>query len=500
MLFNSFAFLLFLLVVISCFYSTQDFRYRRLVLIIASLAFYGIWSLHYLALLIGSIVVNFAISRRVEIASSRTLWLTIGIAFNLGTLGFFKYADFFIQSANNLGGSEIQPLAIALPLAISFFTFQQIAYLVDMARGKASSSGLLDYMLFVSFFPQLIAGPIVHHREMMPQFKKRLLQSTVAINLTIGLTLFAIGLFKKTILADQFALYGDELFLTAGNGQQPSLAEAWFGSLAYTLQIYFDFSGYCDMALGIARMFGIRLPMNFFSPYKARGIIDFWRRWHITLSRFLRDYLYIPLGGSRKGPLRQYANLAITMLLGGLWHGAGWTFVIWGGLHGFYLVINHAWRRATAEGARLQRLAFAGLVLGPALTFVAVLFAWVIFRAESFDSATLVYTGLIGLSDAPYDAMRLENYKGGKALIWLAAGLLIVWFLPNSLQLMRRYRPAIDSTGLIHEGGWQAGGGRLSIQAIAWRPTAIWALLAGIVASAALLGISDVSPFLYFQF
>ncbi len=265
--------------------------------------------------------------------------LVVGIAFNLGTLGYFKYFNFFVETANVVFNAGFNFDEIILPLAISFFTFQQITFLVDAYRGKACDYNFLHYALFVTFFPQLIAGPIVHHAEMMPQFLKRKTGGLSNASIAVGGSIFLLGLFKKVVLADNVAAYATPVFAAASAGQELTLIESWGGVLAYTFQLYFDFSGYSDMAIGLARMFGIVLPLNFNSPYKAASIIDFWRRWHMTLSRFLRDYVYFPLGGSLRGRMKRHINLMITMLLGGLWHGAGWTFVVWGGLHGIYLMI-----------------------------------------------------------------------------------------------------------------------------------------------------------------
>ena len=262
----------------------------------------------------------------------------MGIGLNLGLLAWFKYANFLAASINNLAGTSLSFGDIVLPLAISFFTFQQIAFLVDAYRGLADEPNIGRYGLFVTFFPQLIAGPIVHHAEILPQYAQRDSIRLKADNLSIGLTIFAVGLFKKVVFADSMGAYADTVFQAAALGDTVSFVSAWAAAAAFSLEIYFDFSGYTDMAIGIARMFGVRLPLNFDSPYKSTSIIDFWRRWHITLSRFLRDYLYYPLGGNRNGTGRRYGNLMVVMLLGGLWHGAAWTFVFWGALHGLFRV------------------------------------------------------------------------------------------------------------------------------------------------------------------
>ncbi len=281
-------------------------------------------------------------ARQVGNSSTRAL-LFVAVAANLAALAYFKYADFFLRTAVNLTGADIPLLGVVLPLGISFFTFTQIAYLVDVHAGKVIERNPIHYGLFVTYFPHLIAGPVLHHAEMMPQFRLAEIYRPYLRNFAIGLTFLCLGLAKKVLVADSVAPLANAVF---GLGPEVELAAsaAWLGVIAYTLQIYFDFSGYSDMAVGLSLLFGVRLPYNFNSPYQAWNITEFWRRWHMTLSRFLRDYLYVPLGGNRLGRTRRYVNLMVTMLLGGLWHGASWTFVVWGGLHGAYLVVNHAWQ------------------------------------------------------------------------------------------------------------------------------------------------------------
>ena len=352
MLFNSFVFIFAFLpaVLIGFHLLARKGRYDEALawLVLASLFFYGWWKPPYLALLIGSVCFNYCLGAALERRHSKPV-LIAGIIGNLGSIGYFKYYNFFVGNLSGIWGVDWQFEEIILPLGISFFTFQQITFLVDAYRGSAKSCGFLRYCLFVTFFPQLVAGPIVHHKEILPQFAEGRALKITAYNLYVGITLFVIGLFKKVVLADNIAPYADGVFRAAEDGVALTFFESWAGSLAYTFQLYFDFSGYSDMAIGLGRMFGFGLPINFFSPYKARNIIEFWRRWHITLSRFLREYLYIPLGGNRKGHYRHYANLMITMFLGGLWHGAGWTFIIWGGLHGLFLCINHSWLQLTKK-------------------------------------------------------------------------------------------------------------------------------------------------------
>ena len=319
-------------------------------LFVASMVFYAWWSPRFLLLLIISMLVNWGDAHAMarQHGLRRKAFFILGLIWNLGILAYFKYADFFISSLDAVAHADWPLLHIVLPLGISFFTFQKIAYLADIHAGYAKPGPLVDFALFVFFFPQLIAGPIVHHSEVMPQFRAmagKKHDKDFWLETSIGLTLLLIGLVKKVCIADQLAPYATNVFDHAAQGSyRIGLLAAWQGALAYTVELYTDFSGYSDMAIGLARMFGVKLPANFNSPYKSTSIIEFWRRWHMTLSRFLRDYLYVPLGGNRKGSLRRYLNLMVTMLLGGLWHGAGWTYVAWGGLHGLYLLVNHGWR------------------------------------------------------------------------------------------------------------------------------------------------------------
>lgn len=411
---------------------TDSLRAGTLWLTAASLFFYGYWDVSLLPLIVLSIVANFAFGKILFSTRSRT-YLVAGLCFNLGLLGYFKYAGFFVENLEKLLGREIAELNIVLPLAISFFTFQQVAYLVDVYKRRAVEPDFLNYCLFVSFFPQLISGPIVHHSEMMPQFRDAARHWLSRKLVPVALAFIVIGLYKKVVLANGISPVADGVFLGAQTAI-PGFWDAWIGALAYTFQIYFDFSGYTDMAVGIALLFGIRLPMNFNSPYKATSIIDFWRRWHMTLSRFIRDYIYIPLGGGRKGKSRRYVNLMLAMLIGGLWHGAGWTFVIWGGLHGIYLIVNHGWRRygpACAHGSRISKWC------GRIVTFLAVVVAWVFFRAEDADDAMRILAGMSGLADgAPV-------FASGQVLAMLLAMLFIVWFTPNSCQMFRTVQPVI---------------------------------------------------------
>jgi D-alanyl-lipoteichoic acid acyltransferase DltB (MBOAT superfamily) len=460
MLFHSPSFILiFLPATLLIYYALRRVSGRLAIvaLILASLVFYGWWDPSFVVLLLGSAGANYLIGRmlsekRRQGQITKPL-LVIGIIANLALLGFFKYVDFFIANINVVTSIDVATLQIALPLAISFFTFQQIAFLVDVHAGATEDPDPITYLLFVSFFPQLIAGPIVHHREMMPQFSEMHRNNRFSNDVACGLTIFSIGLFKKTVIADHMAFFADRTFATAALGGDVTLIEAWVGTVAFSFQIYFDFSGYTDMAIGLGRMFGIRLPQNFASPYKATSIIDFWRRWHMTLSRFLRDYLYVPLGGGHRGEPRRHLNILIVMLLGGLWHGAAWAFVIWGAAHGAFLVVNHLWRKVFG----ITKPGFIGTFAFRALTFLAVTVAWVPFRAGDMDATLNMLRGLIGLNGivlpfhyeqalgAPAAFLRSLGvefgftplYGGGTQILTIILALAIVWYLPNTEQMMR---------------------------------------------------------------
>jgi D-alanyl-lipoteichoic acid acyltransferase DltB (MBOAT superfamily) len=514
MLFNSFVFIfLFLPITLIGFFAIGARGHHRVAiswLVGASLFFYGWWNPVYLGLILLSMIFNYAIANTLEERPWKPL-LVIGIASNLALLGYFKYANFFVDNLNAVTGTTIDIAPIVLPLAISFFTFQQITFLIDAFHGKTREHSFLHYCLFVTFFPQLIAGPIVHHKEMLPQFASDSLYRIRPENIAVGSTIFFIGLFKKVMLADGIAVHSTPVFAAADGGMALTFFEAWGGALAYTFQIYFDFCGYSEMALGAARMFGITLPINFFSPYRASNIIEFWRRWHITLSRFLRDYLYIPLGGNRKGPTRRHANLMITMLLGGLWHGAEWTFVLWGGLHGLYLVVNHAWHalREKIGWMNGQPPAGVGLFAGRAITFAAVVVAWVTFRAETMQGVVGMYRAMAGLNgfslpgnldalvimlnrwipDAYIVAQGFGEFGGPTDFLKLLGLLGIVWFMPNTIELMRTHHPASGTETF-----------RLDKFSVEWTPTLRWAFLIAMMAVVAISDLTKVSEFLYFQF
>jgi alginate O-acetyltransferase complex protein AlgI len=485
MLFNSQVFLfVFLPLTLAVFFAVSRHGSAvaaQLWLTAASFIFYAWSGWQFLPILCLSILVNYAAGYLLVRGSlydlSRKTLLVASVSFNLLLLAYFKYAAFLSANVMDFFGLNVALGNIALPIGISFFTFTQIAFLVDAARGEAKEYDLPRYALFVTFFPHLIAGPIIHHKEMMPQFANAGTYRYSPENLAVGLSYFAMGLFKKVVFADGIAPFATPVFAAADLGAAIPVADAWIAALAYALQIYFDFSAYSDMAIGLARMFNINLPINFNSPYKSLSIVEFWRRWHMTLSRFLRDYLYFPLGGNRKGPLRRYVNLMITMVLGGLWHGAGWTFVIWGGLHGAYLVINHLWRTFDRQLPRM---------LAWPVTFLAVLIAWVFFRAGTFQGALAMLLAMAGRGNG-----FTAQIVAPTACMYIAALLAIALFLPNTQQIMRAYlsRDFYDIEPV------EGPAARL-----AWHPTRMNAYaMAAVLVSACLL-IPKASTFLYFQF
>ncbi|WP_066355298.1 MBOAT family O-acyltransferase [Aliarcobacter skirrowii] len=461
MLFNSYEFIFAFLPITFFIYFYLNSKRLTVAskgfLVFASLFFYSWWNIAYLPLILISMLFNYVVGNSLAKANfenkkglnksfSKKSILIFGIVANLSLLGYFKYADFFIANFNLVSSSNVELLHLLLPLAISFFTFQQIAYLVDSYRGETKEYDFLNYALFVSFFPQLIAGPIVHHKEMMPQFASKWNMVKRYKNIALGLFIFSIGLFKKVVIADTFAVWATAGFDTAVT---LNLIEAWATSLSYTFQLYFDFSGYTDMAIGIALLFNIKLPINFNSPYKALNIQNFWRRWHITLSRFLRDYVYIPLGGNKKGSFRTYNNLLATFVIGGLWHGAGWTFVFWGFLHGLALVIHRVW---TNLGFKMNT------ILAWFITFNFVNIAWIFFRAKEWDDAIKVLSGMFGMSGLqlhpifasklaflekygvifhPFDTIHLPLAE----TLWFIFAFILVLFFKNSMEKRDSFKP-----------------------------------------------------------
>jgi D-alanyl-lipoteichoic acid acyltransferase DltB (MBOAT superfamily) len=495
MLFNSYCFIfIFLPIALAGFAILRSCcpRWLAIVWLIAcSMVFYGYWSWNYLALLCVSLTVNYfigAIWMSTPSPASRKAGLIVGLVFNLSALSYFKYTNLFLQTLNSVSGTRFPVYAIILPLGISFFTFQKIAYLVDSYNGRGYSRNFLHYCLFVIFFPQLIAGPIVHPRQILPQLARRGGLTLSARNLSVGLTLFVMGLAKKVLIADTISPSPSRIFAAAAAGFVPAFSPAWLAALGYTLQIYFDFSGYSDMAVGLARLFGVRIPANFNSPYQAHDIVDFWRRWHMTLSRFLRDYLYILLGGNRRGKFRRYINLMITMLLGGLWHGANWTFLVWGGLHGLYLIINHGWLslRGKKVGSPISPPARA---LGRAITFFAIVIAWVFFRAENFHAAARILAGMFGRGHTSGTELGLLHLRNNWIVV--VAMLAVVFFLPNSLRVTALGRPAL---GILPPPRQEQN------NPILWRPNFFWAVFLAAIAVASIMYLSKASEFIYYQF
>lgn len=515
MLFNSLSFILiFAPITYLIFFAARILAGTTLslvVLVVASLVFYSWWNVRDLPILLASMAFNYAIFLALLHSSQKKLLLSIGICANLGLLIFYKYREFFFGSGS---GSFSSAIAMGLPLGISFLTFTQIAFLVDGYRKKFSERSPLNYMLFISFFPHLIAGPIIHYANIVPQFARRIDKADVARMLAVGITIFAIGLFKKVGLADSMQIYVNPLFATA-NGAPLAFTQAWLAALTFTLQIYFDFSAYSDMAIGLAYMLGVRLPMNFNSPLRATSLIDFWRRWHITLSSFLRDYLYIPLGGGRRGFARQLSNIIIVMVLGGLWHGAGITFVIWGASHGILIALNHGWRRIRPK--RIDFIpSFVRKLSAWAVTSLCVIGTFVVFRAESMAAAMNVITGMIGMNGldgfmggcdlAPLlfrECKPIASIVNGVELfvrhehIWqvwtsVLVCFAVVLFMPNTARFMRRARPVIFEK---REPPVSA-----MLSSLVWRPTAVWAALTIVLLFYSLSEIENAKQFIYFQF
>ena len=511
MLFNSLEFLLLFLPITMlgfAFATRQQSGGTAAVcwLIALSLFFYGYWDWTFLILLVGSTIFNFWIGLKIA-QYKRRIILIVGIVVNLGLLGWFKYGMFIAGNLSTILGLNINIPDIVLPLSISFFTFHQIAYLVDVWRGDKPEHNLLYFALFIFFFPHLIAGPVLRHWELLPQFRKPEFRFN-GENIAIGLAFLSIGLFKKVVLSNAVQGYSDRVFDIAALGETVTFIPSWVAIISFSLQIYFDFSGYSDMAIGLARMCGVRLPINFNSPYKSTSIIEFWRRWHITLSRFLKDYLYIPLGGNQYGEWRRHANLLIVMLLGGVWHGAAWTFVQWGASHGLALIINHLWQ---GSGKKTQ-LSFSGRFVGWVLTMLVVLVAWVAFRAPNWLAAVTLWSGMFGLNgiflpesyaDSLGSLLQIIGvsfntspdiiiYPNRSELGMIFALIACVVILPNSQEINAKFNPVFESikqsTGLSH--------------LLSWRYNVLTGICAGALL-ALLMAIILQSPgnaFIYFQF
>ena len=480
MLFNSYVFIYFFLpVALAGFYilgRRKMYSWATLYLVAASFFFYGYWDMRYVPLLFASIVFNYLVGRQLEKNLGNKTWLFFGIVVNVLLLGYFKYTDFFLSTVNTVTGVDYFDLPhIVLPLGISFFTFTQTAYLVDAYRGETRNKSFLTYCEFVTIFPHLIAGPIISHRKMIPQFVAKETFSIRYDNFAKGLTLFSMGLFKKVVIADYLAPWVNGAFSHAG---ELSFLEAWIGALAYTFQLYFDFSGYSEMAIGLGLMLNLQFPTNFNSPYKATSIIDFWRRWHMTLGGWVKNYLYIPLGGNRHGELKKMRNLFVSMLIIGLWHGAGWTYVLWGGLHGLCLMINHQWRRLKCNLPESVNWA---------ITFLCVVICWVFFRAENISQAWDMLSTMINVG-----SLALPNDMFGGQYLKEIGMPLVVWHIDESLLtctlvllllgiLLVKVKNPLEWLENYHSN---------------WR----WLMVTIIMLLFSLYRLNDYSEFLYFQF
>lgn len=528
MLFNSYNFIFIFLPItfLVAFLFARVYKNAYiLILITASCIFYALWDFKFLFLLLASALINFYMSRCIGECKQKNKKgiLIISIILNLSLLGYYKYANFFINEISSILSLQNETIAIILPLGISFYTFTQIAFLVDVYLGIAKEYSLTRYLLFITYFPHLIAGPILHHKQMMPQFS---IQNSILNlnNINAGLTIFIIGLVKKIVFADNLAIHSTPIFDAANEGHILSFFEAWIGSIAFALQLYFDFSAYSDMAIGLSLIFNIKLPLNFNSPYKSRNIIDFWRSWHMTLSTFLRDYLYIPLGGNRCTSFRRYTNLFITMILGGLWHGAGWTFIIWGGLHGLYLIINHIWRFIKIK-LNIQNGGSISAISSQTLTFLLVVVAWVFFRAESVGSAISILSSMSGmngisipttiepvvrnlvnfplLNGISFEGIfpnKLFSQSNVIVLSTIFLGLVIVFIFPNTHQIMRKYSVCWED--MVKKDVPSATAPEVIYKKIIWVPSIRNAMLIGSLFFWVLLLISNNknSEFLYYQF
>ncbi len=496
-----FAFVPIAVVLFHCATRLHRNTLSAVVLVAVSLVFYASWGTRFFAILLTSMMLNYG-ARRIMVAlpaesrAARARVLAAIVVGNLGALFAFKYFDLFAGTFAGVAGIDFKPLAVAVPLGMSFYTFQEITIAVDAFRGNPRLP-FLKYILFIVFFPHLISGPLVHHREMVPQFERL---GAKAQDFLIGVSLFTIGLAKKICIADPLASTVHGVF-DAPPGTELQLLSAWAATLAYAFQIYFDFSGYSDMALGLGRLFGIKLPINFYSPYRAENIADFWRRWNMTLSRFLREYVYIPLGGNRHGPVRRDVNLMIVMLVGGLWHGSNWTFVLWGALHGLYLVAHRVFRQ-------IAPMLPVPVVLARLLTFLCVVIAWVPFRAPDFASTSRIWAAMAGFNGietisvpagfqlslaqtvdmlgALPDAAKLPAM-----LAWLLALYVFCLVLPNTKELLQLAHPWPGSRDFVPAGkAW-----------LYWRPVPAWGAALGVMFGVAMLVSRQVpQEFLYWKF
>ena len=513
MYFNSFEFIfIFLPLTLIIYFLVSKLKSHRLMifwLIFASLFFYGWWNFKYLTLIIVSILINLFFSS-ILIRKQSKIVLTIGILVNLIILGYFKYANFFLDSINNLTGTDFTLTKVILPLGISFFTFQQVTYLVDTYLKKVEKFNVTKYFLFVTFFPQLIAGPIVHHKEMMPQFENNLIKNFTINNFSIGLTTFVLGLFKKIVIADNIALYSDPIFFASSNGLMLTFFEAWGGAIAFMLQLYFDFSGYTDMALGIALLFGITLPINFASPFKSKNISEFWRCWHITLTRLIRNYIYLPvsLNLTRYSYSKSF-GVTMTFFLSlvipttfaffcvGLWHGAGWNYILFGLLNGFYIIIFNIWQNFSNNYLKLNlKNNFIFDLCKRLFVFALVTFSFVLFRASDLESANEILKAMLGFNGIQFfDIFRIgefatNTYQGVFNIIIL---LTIIFYFPNTQDFVfNENKSAFNTENKLFKKNKNIF--------IKWKPQIIWGLGFALIFIFSIMFVSNTNEFLYFEF
>lgn len=446
MVFSSYVFIFaFLPVTLVTYFmlSKKNLALQHVFLVSASLFFYAFFNLSYLLIIVASIVANYILAKAmVAFGKHSKTVLLIGILFNIGMLAYYKYYDFFVENINVAFGSDFVLKHILLPLGISFFTFQQFSFLISVYKGEEKIENFIDYSLFVSFFPQLVAGPIVLYGEMIPQFTAEENRFVNYDNVARGLYMFSIGLFKKVVIADSVALFANNGFEITDIG----FSAAWLTAFSYSLQIYFDFSGYSDMAIGLGKMFNINIPRNFISPYKSESMTEFWRRWHITLGRALSTYVYIPLGGSRKGKVRTYRNLLVTFLVSGLWHGADWTFVLWGVLHGMCCVFERLFSNLLLKIPRAIKIP---------TTFLLVNFLWVLFRAPNFATAQSIYRGMfnvVNLDVSQISSLVFDgwiNFPKIVDIVHIIVVLGILYFIVfrarNSLERFEVFSPTVNT-------------------------------------------------------
>jgi len=460
MLFNSYEFLLLFLPITFFVYfylnSKKQITLSKIFLISASLFFYSWWNVIYLPLILGSMFFNFYVGQFLGKKNSKKM-LTFGIVGNVALLGYFKYTDFFIENFNWALNKDVELFHLALPLAISYFTFQQIAFLVDSYRGETKEYNFLNYALFITFFPQLLMGPIMHHKEIIPQFQTKWKSFIKWENVALGLFIFAIGLSKKTLIGDPLTDYAQYAF---DNAQKLSMVEAWYASVSYVLSYYFDLSGYADMAIGIGKMFNINIPKNFNSPYKARNFADYWKRWHITLSRFLSDYVYKSLGGNKSLVWVMYLNIMITFFVSGFWHGAGWNFVVWGLLNGIFVVMAHMMKKANLQ---------MNYYLAWFLMFFGLIITRILFVANDFGDALYVTTTLFDISNLRFnDLFYVDLYLQS---FYIVLALFLALGCKNSMEISENFKPNFK-----------------------------YIFYTIILLTASLFTFSDAKEFLYFQF